>query len=305
MLLVPLTAASYFTAGEMIFSYLRQQKTGKNISPLTFMRMSLEWNFVNHVLPSGGVSGISYMNWRLGKYGVPGGKATMAQVVRYVAGFAALATLLVVSVFVVTIDGTVNRWIILMSSGLVTMMIVATIFGAYLIRSPSRMRKLAVWCEKTINGAVRKITRGKKRVLVREEVIMNYFDDIHADYLNIMRDRKVLLQPYIWGLVYTVVEVAIFYSVFISLGTEPFNPAPLLIGYGVASVAGFLIATPGGTGAYEAVMVMILATAGMPEGHAIAGVVLARVIILITTIGLGYIFYQDALNRYGKPKNLT
>ena len=54
-------------------------------------RMALELNFVNHTLPSGGVSGISYMTWRLGKLGVSPGRAASAQVVRYVAGFIASA----------------------------------------------------------------------------------------------------------------------------------------------------------------------------------------------------------------------
>ena len=60
----------YLAAGEMIFSYLRQKKMISHISVFTQMRISLELNFVNHVLPSGGVSGISYMNWRLHKLGV-------------------------------------------------------------------------------------------------------------------------------------------------------------------------------------------------------------------------------------------
>ena len=125
--LVPVIMIGYLAAGEMTFSYLRQKGLIKKISIWTQMRISLELNFVNHILPSGGVSGVSYMNWRLGKYGVSTGKATMAQGVRYVSGFAAMVTLLMVAVFWVTMDGTVNRWIILMSSMLVTLMIASVV----------------------------------------------------------------------------------------------------------------------------------------------------------------------------------
>ena len=57
---------------------------------------------------------------------------------------------------------------------------------------------------------------------------------------------------------------------------------------------------PGGAGAYEAIMVLVLAIAGMPKGEAIAGIVLTRAIILFVTIVIGYIFYQLALVQYGK-----
>lgn len=302
LLLLPLTITSYFAAGEMMFSYLRGKNAIQHLRPWTLARMSLELNFVNHILPSGGVSGISYMNWRLGRYGVPSGKATMAQAVRYIAGFAALATLLAISVLAVTVDGHINRWIILMSSGLVSTMVIATLVGVYLIRSPARLKKFSHAFATTANRIVRKLTRGRKRVVVREEAIHDFLSDMHDDYLFINRDRRILLKPYLWGLFFTVVEVMIFYTVFMALGAEPFNPAPLLIGYGVASVAGFLVVTPGGTGAYETIMVMVLVAAeSMTQGQAIAGVILARVIILLTTIGLGYIFYQHAISSYGKP----
>jgi uncharacterized membrane protein YbhN (UPF0104 family) len=68
----------------------------------------------------------------------------------------------------------------------------------------------------------------------------------------------------------------------------------------VATIAGFFVITPGGAGAYEAIMVAFLAVAGLDKGAAIAGIVLTRVILLLGTIGLGYLFYQRALIKYGR-----
>ncbi|MGK2896263.1 MAG: hypothetical protein ACSLEY_01505, partial [Candidatus Saccharimonadales bacterium] len=116
LLLVPGQIFVYYAAGEMVFSYLKRKHSIHHLTPPTLARMALEMNFVNHVLPSAGVSGASYMNWRLGHYGVGLSRATMAQVVRFAAGFVAFIALLVVAVVAVTIDGTVNRWIILFSS---------------------------------------------------------------------------------------------------------------------------------------------------------------------------------------------
>jgi uncharacterized membrane protein YbhN (UPF0104 family) len=47
-------------------------------------------------------------------------------------------------------------------------------------------------------------------------------------------------------------------------------------------------------------MVAFLAIAGVSGGTAIAGIVLTRVILLISTIAFGYLFYQYAIIKYGK-----
>jgi len=299
--IIPVAAISYLAAGEMIFSYLREKNHIKHVKPWTLARISLELNFVNHILPSGGVSGISYMNWRLSKYGVPLGKATVAQLVRYVAGFAALASLLFISVIVVTIDGNINRWIILMSSAIVTVMIVATMGLIYLMSSPARLRRFSGFVTHAVNRVVRKVSMGRKDELLDKLIVNAYFQDMHDDYLLLKHDSRGLIRPYLWGLLFTIAEITVFFVTFLSLGFVV-NPAAILIAYGVASFAGFIVVTPGGAGAYEAIMVLILSASGLPSDTAIAGVVLARVIILLTTIGLGYIFYQRALIKYGKRR---
>lgn len=298
-LILPVAAIGYLAAGEMIFSYLRQKRLIDHVSIWTQMRISMELNFVNHVLPSGGVSGISYVNWRLSKLGVRTGKATMAQAVRYVAGFAAIVSLLFVAVIAVTIDGTVNRWIILMSSTLVFGLIAATMIGAFLLRSKARIDRFAVIATRVFNAIVRRVTFGRFKRVVADGVIHEFLNEMHEDFLGIMREKGLLLKPYLWGIFFTITEIAIFSIVFWALGS-PVNPAPILIAYGLASVTGFLVVTPGGAGAYEATMVLVLAIAGMSNGEAIAGIVLTRAIILFVTIVGGYIFYQQALVKYGK-----
>ena len=60
--------------------------------------------------------------------------------------------------------------------------------------------------------------------------------------------------------------------------------------------------TPGGAGGYEAMMVLMLASAGVPGGVVIAGVLMARVLLILLTIGSGYVFYHLALKKYGKSE---
>ena len=298
-LLIPVQILSYYAAGEMIFEYLRAKGSLNKVPRSTLVRMSLELNFVNHVLPSGGVSGISYMNWRLGLLGVNSSRATMAQVVRYASGFAAFIILLLIAVIVVTIDGNVNRWIILVSSVLATVMVVVMLGVVYLLGNNRRMEKFAGWLTRAINRIVRVVTFKRVKQVIKLADVEKYFVELHHDYLALKREKKILIRPFIWGLVLNITEMSMFVITFWALG-QAVNPAPVLIAYGVASMAGFFVITPGGAGAYEALMIGFLAIAGIAGSVAIAGIVLTRVIVLLGTIVLGYASYQMALLKYGK-----
>jgi uncharacterized protein (TIRG00374 family) len=299
LLLIPGQILVYYIAGEMVFSYLREKGAIQHIPAGDLTRMSLEMNFVNHVLPSGGVSGISYMAWRLGKYGVPLGRATMAQVVRFTMTFVAYIALLLVAVLVVTIDGNINRWIIFVSSSLVLLTVVMVVATAYLLSSRERMWRFAGWLVRTCNHMAKKATFGRSKTVLRYGKVEKFFTDMHFDYLALRLDMRILVKPFLWGILFTLADVSLFLITFWAMGT-PVNPAPVLIAYGVAVTAGLVVATPGGAGAYEAVMVGFLALAGLDKGTAIAGIVLTRVILLLGTILLGYVFYQNALYKYGK-----
>lgn len=301
LLLIPGQLLVYYAGGEMMFSYLRQKNAISHVSPFSLARMSLEMNFVNHVLPSGGVSGVSYMGWRLGGYGVSPGRSTMAQVVRYSMGFVSFIALLSVAVLVVTIDGGINRWIIFVSSILTTGMLGVIITAMLVMSSTKRMTWFAGWTVRTVNTFVRNVTFGRKPAVLEQEKVETFFDELHKDYLALRADKRILIRPFLWGLLFNAADVTLFLITFWALGV-PVNPAPILIAYGVASVAGFFVVTPGGAGAYEAIMVAFLAIAGLSQGTAIAGIVLTRVILLIGTIGLGYLFYQHAIIKYGKKR---
>lgn len=298
-LIIPLILLNYFAAGEMIFSYLRAKRAIAHISAFTLIRMSLEMNFVNHVLPSGGASGVSYLTWRLADYKVPAGRATMAQAVRFVVGFAAFSALLIVAVLFITIDEGVNRVLILLSSSLVTAMIAATVAGIYFLSDVRRVRKVSGPVTRFVNGFVRRITFGRyARVLIKQNV-QHFLEEMHEDFLELKRDLRILTRPFMWALVFTATDVAMYFVTFWALGTVV-NPAPILIAYGTATIAGFALMTPGGSGGYEALMVMVLVVAGLSQGTAIAGVVLTRVIILLLILIVGYFFYHNALVRHGK-----
>lgn len=301
LLVIPVQFLSYYAAGATIFSYLRAKGDLQHVRSIETARMALELNFVNHVLPSGGVSGASYMTWRLGKLGVSSGRATLAQVVRFGVTFAAFLALLLVAVVLITLDGNINRLTILVSGALASSIIFGSIVVAYVIGSQRRLHSFSRFLDRVINGTARKVLR-RKRALVKPSVITKFFEELHEDYLSLRGDPRILLKPFWWGIAFNLFEVGLFVVTFLALGTFV-NPAPVLIAVGIASFLSIFLVTPGGAGGYEALMILFLSSAGVTPGVAVAGVLLARVTLILLTIASGYVFYHQALKKYGKAPN--
>lgn len=301
-LLIPFQIVVYYAGGEMIFSYLREKKLIKHISHFETTRIALELNLVNHIFPSGGVSGISYTSWRMSKMGVSSARSTFAQVIRYVTGFFAMLLLLVLSVLILTIDGQVNRYIVA-ASFLLILGVLALTFGLmFMFSSKRRMQTTASFVARSVNWLIKIATLGKRKRAISSRVIEEFFADMQDDFQDMANHPKTLIKPFVWGVVYTTFDVLMFVAAFLSLGVFV-NPAILMVGYGVATLAGTVAFTPGGAGVYEAIMIVFLSMAGTPPDLAIAGIILARAILLTGTIIFGYIFYQHALIKYGKPND--
>jgi hypothetical protein len=298
-LMVPVQIFSYFAIGNMIFSYLRAKGDLKDTKRWTMARMSLELNFVNHIIPSGGAAGFSYLGWVLGRHGVTAGRAAMAQIVRFSLTFITFIGLLIVAVVVLTLDGRVNRAMITVSVVLVLATVAVATLSVYVIGNKRHLVTFSAWVTRTANKVVNFFTRGKKPALLSGVRVETFFTELHVDFLSIKHDKRILITPLIWAIIANVADVTLFVIAFVSLGTWV-DPAILFVAFGVAGLASAISVTPGGAGIYEAVMVAFLVTSGIHPAVAIAGTILARVILLLGTILFGYIFYQQSIIRYGK-----
>ena len=299
LLLIPVQFLSYYATGGMIFSYLRAKGNLKDMSHWSTTRLALELNFVNHILPSGGAAGFSYLAWILSKHKVSVSRSTMSQLIRFVLTFLSFVMLLVVAMIVLTATNRIDRVIVFVGLGLVVAAVGATLFGIWLVRSKKRLEKFSAWITRTANKFVNWITRGKKPNIVKGPALLEFFTGLNDDYLSIRRDRKILIRPFIWATVANILDVSLIWIAFWSLGF-PLDAALLFVAFGIASIAGAVSVTPGGAGVYEAVMVAFLAASGVTTEVAIAGTLLARVTLLSGTILFGYVFYQLTVNKYGK-----
>jgi len=298
LLIIPVQFLSYYAHGAMIFSYLKHGGDLEGTSRFEQPKMALELNFVNHIFPTAGLSGASYMTYRLGRLGVNHGRATLAQVVKFAMAFMSYLALLAVAVIFITLDGSITRITILAACALVTLILFGTIMSLYLLGSRSRLEKFSNFLDTFLNVRVRRLFR-RTEPLVRRDMIVKFFDDMSDDYQTLRKNPKYLREPFLWGLVFNIAETAMFFIAFWSLGTIV-NPAPILIAVGLAGIMGIVTVTPGGAGGYEAMMILFLTSAGVPLGVTVAGVVLARTSLIVLTIVTGYFFYHNSMKKYGR-----
>lgn len=298
-LLLPVQFCSYYATGGMIFSYLKAKGDLKDVSHWTTTRLALELNFVNHIFPSGGAAGFSYLAWVLKKHGISVSRSTMAQIVRYTLTFLSFVMLLIISMIIMAIRHQIDPVIIIVGFAIAAVVIIATWFMVWLIKNRDRVRRFSRWLTNAVNVVIRWVTGGRKKKAINGASLRSFFDGIHGDFAAIRNERKILLRPFLWATITNIFDVTLIWIAFWALG-HPLDPFLLFIAFGLASMTSVFAVTPGGTGVYETVMVTFLAAAGVTPDVAIAGTLLARMILLSGTILFGYVFYQLTVVKYGK-----
>lgn len=303
--IIPLQVLSYIATGESMNSYLRSQGLAKGIKHGSLARLAVEMNFVNHVFPSAGVSGMSYTAWRMKHMGVSYADSTTSQLVRLFAMIAGFVIILFVSVFWMLLDGSLNRGVTMVAALLVFGMVLFVAGMGYALDRERRVVKIAGILSGFSNRVVYLATLGRKVDYFSRVSFERFLIKVGVGYQQVRRDRRVLIVPLFWGVVFSVCEVAMFYVAFVALG-EPVNPAALAIAHALASTAGLIMITPGGAGLYEAIMVGFLSLIGVNPQLGIAGIVLARVLLVGGAVVMGYPFYQLAVLKHGsRPKTHT
>ena len=296
LLLIPEQILMYYAAGQIYFAFLKQRKNFK-ITQAKLTRISLEINFVNHALPSGGASGIAYLVWRLKDMGVTAGQISFIHILRYAICALANTAQTFIAIAIVLFAGCVlpgKHWTLGLAAlvALGIQLLVLTI--CLIVRKQKRIDWLSDKATKFVNGIMRKISRGKKRKILKENTISKFFGDLRGDYLNMQRNKKILWKPAVWGAFYSFLELATYWVVACSLGHPEVLPQ-VMIAEGVASVVGTVMMTPGGLGGYEGAMVLIMVATGVAPSVAMITVIVTRICVLLGTVLSGWGFYQHAL----------
>lgn len=314
LLLIPEQLFMYYCAGKIFFAYMagkqkiaaenkeNKNKEVKKISTWELARISFELNFVNHAIPSGGVSGLGYITWRLKNYGATAGQVSFMYILRYLITILANQTQTIFAIIFLLITGSVPAgayWMIWLVGAMSVGIIVAIAILIAIVSS----RKMIRWAAKELtafaNWLVKTITFGKKKQVLELEKVNKYFMDLHEDFLTAKKDKKLLIKPVIWGFLYNFLEIATYEIVALSLGHGEIFPQ-IMVAEALGSLVGAVLPTPGGVGGYEGSMVTVMYILGTNLAIASTVVIVTRVIVLLNTIISGYGFYQNAISKIGK-----
>src|SRR3990167_10841280 len=117
-------------------------------------KVTNELNFVNQILPSGGVSGISYFSIRMRGLGVSGAKATLAQAMKLLLLFVSFQPILIVGVLLLAARGHAGSFVMLVAGSLITLLIIGTALGLYIIESRRRINTTLLYLTRLANGFI-------------------------------------------------------------------------------------------------------------------------------------------------------
>ena len=299
---IPAQLLSYVALAQFYQSYFVQFSRRANLRLREVYRIALELNFISSVLPSGGVSGFSYLSLRLRPKGVTVASSTIAQGLRFALTFLSFMPILALGLFVMALDSRTNNLVLLYGSGVFLMMVLITLVGWFLISDSRRIRKLVGFLPTAMRWVGRRLPILRQQKLVNVSKVNRVLNEIHADYVTLKNEPTKLLRLFNYALAINFFEVltaCIAYLAFYTVFGEFINPGAVALAYLTANFAGLIAILPGGIGVFEGLMIVILTASGTSEDLALAGTLAYRVINLVIFVPIGYILYQKVFKQLG------
>jgi len=291
LLLLPLALFNHYSQAKLYQSVF--QILGERFRTRALVRLSLELNFVNNVFPSGGVSGFSYLSLRLRKEGVPAGKATLVQIMRFALLFMSFQVLLGIGLLLLAFGGDASGFVMLVAGSLSTLLFIGTAAVIFIISSKQRINAFFTTLTRGLNKLIH-VVRPKHPETISIDKVESIFTELHNNYRMLRSNLRKLLRPLGFALLSNIAEVTAIFSVFAAFGYF-INPGAIIIAYAVANFAGIVSVLPGGIGIYEGLMTGVFAAAGVPPGISLPVVIAFRVVSMSIQLPPGYYFYQKNL----------
>lgn len=267
----------------------------KKIAYWRLYRISVELNFVNHVFPSGGVSGISYFGFLLKKCGVGAGRATLVQSIKLILLFVSFEILLLFGVLSLALSGKANNLVVLIASALTMLVLFGTLVFVYAISDVGRLKQILADITAGANWLIRLFRPGRPPKFHADK-LHGALEEYHRDFLQLKSHIRQLVWPFWWSFVANVTEVAAVYVVYMAFGALV-NPGAVILAYAVANFAGLVSVLPGGTGIYEALMTVTLVAAGIPASLSLPVTIMYRVLNTLIQLPPGFVLYQRTLRK--------
>ena len=298
LLMIPIQALNY-DAQTRLYSGLFGL-VGQKLGYKFLFRSSLELNFVNHVFPSGGVTGISYFGLRMRDgHDLTAAKATVVQLLKLVLLFLSFEVLIVLGVFMLAVEGRMNSLVLMLAGSISTLLVVGTAGFVFIIGKKERISSFFSYVTRAINRLIQ-VVRPKHPETINTAKARKLFEDLHDNYALISRDWRSLKRPLLWAFMANFWEVMMVYVVYLAFG-DPVNFGAVILAYAVANFAGLVSVLPGGVGVYEGLMTLVLSATGVPSRLSLPVTVMYRVLSTLIQIPPGYYYYHKTLQSSKVP----
>jgi putative heme transporter len=302
LIIVPLEGLNYHAQARLYQKIFRV--LGDRLAYWQLYRASLELNFVNHMFPSGGVTGFSYFALRMRREGqVSGTRASLVQCVKLAMVFIAFEAMLAVGVAGVAVSGHGTVLAVLVAAALTAVLALGGGAFLFVVGDRNRLGELLDGAA-AIPRVLMRLVRRSETATVRALDRRNVGDEFHTDFSATTKAWKKLNSAFWYALLANVTEVAVIFCVFVAFG-HWVNVGAIIIAYGVANFAGLISVLPGGVGIYEALMVVVLGSMGVSPAVTLPVIVTYRILNTLVQVPPGYVFYQRTLSRSGARRPVT
>ena len=296
VLLLPEQLFMYYACGQIFFSYL-EKKFRKDFGRKEKLKISTELNFVNRAVPAGGIGGLAYLTYRLHRFDISAGQASFLYIFRYAITTVVNYLQALVAILILFALGAIPsgaEWIIWVSLLMNAGVFVGLGLIIFVASSKKRIDFFSLIVMRVTDFVAKIVTLGKKRHLVEHKKMNEYFLSIHECVAVVKKDKKSLLSPATWGVIYSLCEVGAYWIVAVSLGRPEIFPM-ILVGEAIGSVFDGIVPY----GPYElgmaGVMGILLGGTETAMATALIVTVMTRALSLILTIATGYLPYQKAI----------
>jgi uncharacterized protein (TIRG00374 family) len=268
---------------------------GNKLQYWRLFRAGLELNFVNHVFPSGGVTGISYWGIRMKDTRITAAKATAVHLTKLVLLFLSFEILVVLGVFSLAVQGHMSSLVLMLAAVIATVLVFLTTGFMFVIGSKERIAGFFTYVTRGLNNLVR-FFRPRSQDAISTAKVRALFEDLHENYMVMRRNPRLLRKPFFWALMANAWEIVSIYIVYVAFG-EWVNIGAIILAYAVANFAGLVSVLPGGVGVYEGLMTLTLSATGVPSRLSLPVTVMYRILNTIIQLPPGWYFYHRALNQ--------
>lgn len=296
LLIIPIEALNYHAQAKLyegLFGVVAERFDYKFL-----YRVALELNFINHVFPSGGVSGVSYFSLRLRSNNVRVAKSTSVQLMKLVLVFGSFEVLLILGMLILAAVGKANNLVVLIGGSLTTLLLVGTGLAAYIVSSRQRVQAFFRIMTRILNRLIH-LVRPHHPETISLEKARPVVDELHDNYSLFRTRLKQLKAPFWYAMLMNITEILAVYVVYLAFG-HWVNLGAVILAYAVANFAGLVSVLPGGVGVYEALMTAVLVVGGVPAAISLPATIMYRILNTLLQVPPGYYFYNQYLRRGGK-----